>query len=175
MRYAKPTRHEVWRPFLPVRSYSGTDAALLADLYKRSVEFLGARDYTSAQVDAWAALCPSPERLHGLCSDGRMRLVAVDRTDRPVAFVDLEKDGHIHFLYCAPEAAGTGTASGLYDAMEAAARDIGMTRLYSEASEAARRFFLKKGFVVTAKREFEISGVRIHNYAVEKALVTEAA
>jgi hypothetical protein len=41
-------------------------------------------------------------------------------------------------------------------------------RLHSEASEAARRLFLRKDFVVTARRQFEISGIHIHNYAVEK-------
>jgi putative acetyltransferase len=45
-----------------------------------------------------------------------------------------------------------------------------MKRLYSEASEAARRFFLKQGFAVVSKRLFEISGVPIHNYAMEKWL-----
>jgi putative acetyltransferase len=45
-----------------------------------------------------------------------------------------------------------------------------MKRLYAEASEAARRFFLKKSFAVVNKRAFEISSVPIHNYAVEKRL-----
>jgi putative acetyltransferase len=61
-------------------------------------------------------------------------------------------------------------ASALYDALEARARERGVGRLYAEASEAARRFFLKKGFIVTARRAFAIDGVPIHNYAVEKAL-----
>jgi putative acetyltransferase len=45
-----------------------------------------------------------------------------------------------------------------------------MKRLHAEASEAARRFFLKRGFAVVNRRAFEIAGVRIHNYAVEKWL-----
>jgi putative acetyltransferase len=47
---------------------------------------------------------------------------------------------------------------------------IRRTRLYSEASEAARRFFLKKGLVVLHRRDFEVRGVAIHNHAVEKRL-----
>jgi putative acetyltransferase len=68
---------------------------------------------------------------------------------------------------------GTGVASALYDELEGIARERGLIRLHSEASEAARRLFLKKGFVVTARRQFDISGVPIHNYAMEKVLGNE--
>jgi putative acetyltransferase len=41
--------------------------------------------------------------------------VAVAEDDRVVAFIDLEADGHIDRLFCAPEAVGRGIASQLYD------------------------------------------------------------
>lgn len=156
-----------------IRRYEAKDAAPLSALYARSVEEIGRRDYSAQQVEAWASLRPSAERMHALGTDGRTRLVAVDDADQPVAFADLEEDGHIHFLYCSPETAGRGVASAVYEELERIARARGMGRLYSEASEAARRFFLKKGFVVTSRRQLEISGVPIHNYAVEKRLAEE--
>jgi putative acetyltransferase len=87
-----------------------------------------------------------------------------------LAFGDLEADGHIDFLYAAPEAVGKGVAAALYDELETAARERGIARLYSEASEAARRLFLKKGFTVLHRRDFDVRGVPIHNYAMEKRL-----
>lgn len=153
-----------------IRQYDAKDAVALANLYVRSVRIIGPCDYSSSQVEAWLSLRPSAERMHQFSTDGRTRLVAVDVSDQPMAFADLENDGHIAFLYCSPEVAGTGVASALYDELERIAREHGAIRLYSEASEAARRFFLRKGFVVTARRQFEISGVPIHNYAVEKLL-----
>ena len=45
----------------------------------------------------------------------------------------------------APEAAGQGIASRLYDAVEAAAREQGIRSLFTEASELARRVFERKG------------------------------
>ena len=161
--------------FMRIRSYDAGDAVSLAALYVRSVQRIGGRDYAIEQVEAWAAQGPSPERINALSRDGRVTFVAVDESDRPIGFGDLEPDGHINFLYCAPDAAGKGVASALYAALEKVARRYGVSRLHAEASEAARRFFLKKGFVVTARREFEISGVRIHNYAVEKNLVGDAS
>jgi putative acetyltransferase len=155
---------------MKIRRYQARDAKSLATLYVRSVEQIGARHYSPRQVEAWASGGPSPERVHEQAADGRTTLVAVDGSDRPIAFGDLEKDGHIDFLYCAPEAAGAGVASTLCDELEKIARASGVSRLYTEASEAARPLFLRKGFMVTSKRELEISGVPIHNYAMEKRL-----
>ena len=153
-----------------IRRYEARDAGALADLYRRSVEEIGERDYDQEQVRAWAALGPSPAQIDARSADGRVTLVAVDDKDRPLAFGDLEHDGHIAYLYCAPEAAGQGITTALYDQLVQIARERGMKRLHAEASEAARRFFLKKGFAVVRRRAFEILGVSIHNYAVEKSL-----
>ena len=165
----------VWRrpvrsTSVKIRRYEPRDARPLSELYVRSVEHVGRRHYSARQVAAWASLAPSPERLQALSTDGRTTLVAVDDADRPIAFGDLEGDGRIGFLYCAPEVVGQGVAAALCGELERIARQRGLTRLYAEASEAARRFFLKQGFVVTARRDFTIAGVPIHNYTVEKSL-----
>lgn len=153
-----------------VREYRSADATALSALYRRAVESLGPRRYTAEQCRAWAALAPTPERLEALLADGRTRLVAVDADDRPLAFADLERDGHIDLLYCAPEAAGRGVATALCDALEGYARGQEMSRLYAEASELARGFLARRGFVVGARRELDLDGVAIHNYAVAKRL-----
>lgn len=70
----------------------------------------------------------------------------------------------------APEAAGQGIASRLYDVMEAAARQQGITSLFTEASELARRLFERKGFVVVERQDLVVRGVTIHNYRMAKAL-----
>lgn len=153
-----------------IRPYRPSDAPSLPEIYRRSVEQLGGRCYSPAQVAAWASLVPTAEAFDALSHDGRLRLVAADGEGRPVAFADLEPDGHLQFLYCAPEAAGRGVTAALWAALEQAARERGIARLYAEASELARPFLLSRGFVETARRDFEVAGVPIHNYAVEKRL-----
>ena len=153
-----------------VRACAPGDGAAMAELYQRSVRELGIADYSSDQVEAWAGAGATAERFATLMSDGRRGLVAVSEDDRVIGFTDVEADGHIHFLYVAPEAKGDGVADALLDAVEAVAADMGLIRLYSEASEAARRFFVRRGFVVLHRRNFEVGGVPIHNYAVEKIL-----
>lgn len=153
-----------------VRLYREGDAAAMTALFRRSAETIGPRHYTPAQVAAWATRAPTPEALHTRATDGRVMLVAADEADQPVAFGDLEADGHIDLLYCAPEAAGSGLVGILYATLEAIARERGVPRLYSEASEAALRFFVKRGFTMLHRRDLMIGDVPIHNYAVEKRL-----
>jgi putative acetyltransferase len=146
------------------------DGAALSALYAASVRSLGARDYRPEQIEAWAGLTPSGQTLDARMADGRIRLVAVDDTDRPLGFLDMEADGHIDLLYVSPDAAGRGVARALLEGVEARARQSGVARLYAEGSETARPAFEKLGFVVTARRDFEVAGVPIHNWAVEKTL-----
>lgn len=97
-----------------------------------------------------------------------MRLVAV--MDEIAGFIDLEADGHIDLLYVSPAAARHGVAQALLEAAEARAALVGLNRLYAEASETARRVFHRMGYSVIARRDFEVVGVPIHNWSVEKVL-----
>jgi putative acetyltransferase len=96
-----------------LRVYDPRDAADLADVFFRSVRQVALSDYTAAQVRAWAPEPRTAEWAHAEASDGRLVLVAADEDDRPVAYIDLEPNGHINRLFCAPEAAGRGNASRL--------------------------------------------------------------
>ena len=153
-----------------IRAYNPRDAADLADVFFRSVRQVALSDYTAAQVRAWAPEPRTAEWAHGEASDGRLVLAAANADDRPVAYIDLEPNGHIDRLFCAPEAAGQGIASRLYDAVEAAAREQGIRSLFTEASELARRLFERKGFAVVERQDLVIRGVAIHNYRMAKAL-----
>ena len=155
---------------MKIRPFQPQDAPALAALFHASVHRIGRPHYSPAQVDAWAPAVPDPARFRARAADGRALLVAVDESGAPLAYGDLEADGHIDHLFCRPDAAGTGVAAAVYAALEAEARARGIGRLYVEASEPARRFFLKQGFVLVARRDFEIAGVAIHNFAMEKRL-----
>ena len=153
-----------------IRAYDPRDATDLADVFFRSVRQVALSDYTAAQVRAWAPEPRTAEWAHGEASDGRLVLVAANADDRPVAYIDLEPDGHIDRVFCAPEAAGLGIASRLYDAVESAAREQRIRSLFTEASALARRLFERKGFAVVERQDLVIRGVAIHNYRMAKAL-----
>jgi putative acetyltransferase len=142
----------------------------MAYVFYRSVREVALSDYTAEQVTAWVPERRDAEQEHQRSGDGRLVLVALDEPGRVVAFIDLEPDGHIDRLFCAPEAAGQGVASRLYDAIETAARSQRIERLFTEASELARRFFERKGFAVLERQDMILRGVPIHNYRMAKTL-----
>lgn len=153
-----------------IRTYERRDAADLAEIFFSSVRQVALSDYTARQAAAWAPEQPTPDQMHETACDGRLTLVAANEHDRAVAYIDLEPDGHIDHLFCAPEAAGHGIASRLCEAAEAAARKQGISRLFTEASELARRVFDRKGFVVLERQDMVLRGVPIHNYRMTKKL-----
>lgn len=153
-----------------IRLYEPADAPYLADLYARSVRHFGPRAYAPAQVEAWAGRA-DVERMATRCADGRLVLIAEDEAGAWLGYGDLESDGHLDFLYAAPEAEGMGVGTALYRALEAEARRRGIARIYVEASELARPLFERHGFTLTGRNDFAIGAVPIHNFSMEKRLI----
>ncbi len=73
-------------------------------------------------------------------------------------------------LYCHPDHTRKGLADRLLEQAETHARSEQIAMLFTEASELARPAFERAGYSVKERREFEIEGVAIHNYAMEKSL-----
>ncbi|MEH6697241.1 MAG: GNAT family N-acetyltransferase [Brevundimonas sp.] len=149
-----------------LRAYVAADAGHLAQLYYDSARILGSRRYTPEQVAVWAPAPVSPETVHARTMDGRLTMVACAPTGQRLAYGDLEPNGHIDHLYAHPDAAGRGVAKALLDRLIEVARESGISHLHVEASELARGLFERAGFYVMRRREFEINGVLIHNYAM---------
>lgn len=153
-----------------IRQFKAGDAADLAEVFRSAVHGIASRYYSPEQINAWCPVAPPAEAIGQKLSDGRAIWVAIGEDDTPVAFIDLESDGHIDMLFCHPGAAGQGVAAALYVRLETAALRQGLGLLYVEASEAARGFFERQGFAVDRRRVFERRGVKIHNYRMVKIL-----
>ncbi len=156
-------------PFV-IRPYQPTDAPHMARLYFDSARTLGARRYTRQQVAAWAPAPADPALVHARAGDGRTTLVAASPRGEVLGYADLEADGHIDQLYCRPDVAGSGLAAALLEALLAQATASGIGRLHVEASELARGLFERNGFTRLHRRDFEVRGVPIHNYAMERVV-----
>lgn len=153
-----------------VRLYRDDDAGALTALALAAIREVGSHAYAPEQVEAWAARHPGPAMYRRRASEGHAIILAVDADDAPVAYAVLEPDGHLDRLYNHPQHTRRGLASRLLAAAEEHARTLGLSRLYTEASELARPSFERAGYAVTHRRDFEIDGVPIHNYAMEKLL-----
>jgi putative acetyltransferase len=153
-----------------VRPFKDEDASVLPEIFFSAVREVASAHYSREQIHAWAPEKPPAERFLQRAHDGRILVVAVDDGDVPVAYGDCERDGHIDHLFCHPDHCGTGVAARLYAKLEESARSAGIDRLYVEASEPARRFFERQGFVVDERNDFELAGVAIHNFRMSKKL-----
>jgi putative acetyltransferase len=157
-----------------IRVFLDEDADALAALFHASVRQIAIRDYSIEQVAAWSPSPPDATNYLSRSRDGRLILVAVNDDGEPVGYGDLEPDGHVDHLYCRPDVVGTGVGSALCAALEAAATERGIARLYLEASEAARRLLERRGFIVERRNDFTRNGVAIHNYRMTRTVVRRA-
>lgn len=153
-----------------IRPYRDDDAETLAELCLASIRVVGAHGYAAEQVEAWAARHPGASMYRERVAKGALIWVVANTDDTPVAYALLEPDGHLDRLYNHPDHTRQGLANQLLVAAETHARSEGVARLYTEASELARPAFERAGYVVQRRRDFEIDGVPIHNFAMEKVL-----
>ena len=153
-----------------LRQFRESDAPDLAALTLAAIRKVGARRYSSAQIKVWAARHPGPGRFTERHTAGDLILVSTDADDKAVAYALLERGGHFDMLYCHPDYTRRGLAEALLDEAERHARADGVMRLFTEASELARPAFERAGYSVVNRRDFEIDGVAIHNFAMEKHL-----
>jgi putative acetyltransferase len=154
------------RPFLPA------DAALLAEIFRASIEELTGDDYGPAQQVAWAAVAEDEEAFAARLA-GELALVATIG-GAPVGFAALKGADEIDMLYVHPAVAGQGIGAQLCEALEKLAAARGATKIAADASDTALGFFEHRGFEAQRRNTVPLNGEWLANTTVRKALVTVA-
>lgn len=152
-----------------IRRYRAEDAPLLARIFYETVHSVNGADYTPAQLHAWAPEVPDAQLWHARMS--RRHTLVAEEDGEPIAFAELEPDGHLDMFYCHKRALRRGTGTRLYHAVECVARELGLERIFTEASITARAFFEHQGYRVKEVRTVVQRGAEVTNYAMEKALI----
>jgi putative acetyltransferase len=156
------------QPKLAMRPLLPTDVPLLAEIFRASIEELTADDYSEAQRAAWAATADDEEEF-GARLAGALTLVATFG-GAAVGFASLADNSRIDTLYVHPAAAGQGAGAMLCDALERLAAARGGKELKVEASDNARRFFEKRGFVAKTRNTISLAGEWLANTTMVKPL-----
>jgi putative acetyltransferase len=159
---ARPQPQLAMRPMLPA------DVPDLAEIFRASIEELTADDYSEAQQEAWAATA-ADEAAFGARLAGELTLVATFG-GAAVGFAALAGNTRIDMLYVHPAAAGQGAGAMLCDALETLAAARGTKELSVEASDAARGFFEKRGFVARTRNTVSVNGEWLANTTMIKPL-----
>jgi len=153
------------RPFLPA------DTALLAEIFRASVEELTRDDYSEAQQEAWASRADNDEAFGARLANGLTVLGTVDGS--PVGFASLAGNDRLDMLYVHPAAAGQGVGSMLIDALERLAASRGAKRLTAEVSDNAQEFFKRRGFVPQQRNTIPLGDDWLANTTMEKPLAAK--
>jgi putative acetyltransferase len=153
------------RPFLPA------DAPLLREIFRDSIEEFTADDYTEAQQEAWVSAADDVGDF-GRKLSGQLTLVAT-LEGSPVGFASLEGKDKIDMLYVHPAVSGQGVGAMLIDALEKLAGARGAARLVVDASDSARGFFEKRGYVAQQRNSISIGDEWLANTTLHKQLAAK--
>lgn len=163
----------VANPKLALRPYLPADAAVLAAIFRASIEELTGDDYDEEQQEAWASLADDEADFAAKLSE-RLALIAT-LGGSPIGFITLEGADKIDMLYVHPAAAGQGVAAMLTDAVEKLAAARGAKKLIVEASDTAQGFFQHRGFVAMQRNTVMRDGIWLPNTTMEKKFAAEKA
>ena len=153
-----------------LRAFRQQDAQTLLSITRAAIVGIGRRAYNDAQIAVWSESHTSARRFVERAEDGHRIVIADDKSGTAVAFALWEPDGHFDMLYCHPDHASQGLAGRLIEHVLGQANARGLDRMWTEASDLARPVFERAGFAVLQRREFDLHGVTIHNWAMEKRL-----
>ena len=151
-----------------VRTYEISDTKQIVKLFYDTVHEVNIRDYTKAQVDAWAPADIDIESWTKSLSS-KFTFVA-EEGETIVGFGQLEGNGHIDCFYCHKDFQRQGIGRIILEQIDAKARNSGIKKLFTEASITAKAFFESYGFMVVKKQEVERRGQKFINFAMEKII-----
>jgi putative acetyltransferase len=153
---------------LALRPYLAEDAALLREIFRDSIADLTDDDYTPAQQEAWASIADD-EVAFGKRLGSQLTLVGT-LEGSAVGFASLAGTDKIDMLYVHPAAVGQGVGQLLVDALEKLAGSRGATKLVVDASDSARGFFEKRGYVAQQRNSISVGDEWLANTTLHKTL-----
>jgi putative acetyltransferase len=160
-------------PTFALRPYLPADTRVLAEIFRAAIAELTSDDYSETQQEAWASAAED-EAAFGKKLAGELTLIAT-MGGSPVGFAALAGKDKIDMLYVHPAVAGQGVGNMLVDALEKLAGARGVARLVVDASDSARGFFEKRGYVAQQRNSVSLAGEWLANTTLQKQLAAKEA
>ncbi|MCR5860762.1 GNAT family N-acetyltransferase [Flavobacterium sp. J372] len=149
-----------------LRRYRAEDLYALIELFRGTVHAINAKDYTQAQLDAWAPVDIDAERWGPKLLQHYTIVAEMDGV--LCGFADIDGTGYFDHLFVHKDYQGRGIAKELVKAVEAFATQSEVKTITVNVSITARPFFLKQGYELVKQQEVEYNGQRFTNYAMKK-------
>ncbi|MBN7280267.1 GNAT family N-acetyltransferase [Vibrio cholerae] len=151
---------------IEIRKYQESDALDLWAIFYHTVRNVNLRDYSQAQVEAWA-----PDGFSSEIWQRKMNLLSpfvAEIDGKIVGYSDLQENGLIDHFFCHHEHQGQGVGRQLMEHVLRMGELQGITRFYSEVSITARPFYERFGFNVIQEQIIEVRGQKLCNFVMEK-------
>lgn len=152
-----------------IRPYERNDAEALVTLFYETVRVVNAADYTAEQLHAWAPVIPDPAVWHERMA--KRHTLVVEEKGKLFAFAELDDSGYLEMFYCRHDIQRQGIGSWLFDQLQTDAVELGLSRIFTDASITARPFFERQGFRLVKQNSVVRDGVEMINFTMEKRLV----
>lgn len=149
-----------------IREFRISDTEEIMQLFYDTIHRINIRDYSNEQVNAWAPKDMDYEQWSEQLQS-KITYVA-EEEGKVIGFAELEKTGHIGCFYCHADYQSRGVGTRLLNQIQLTAKNLGIQKLFTEASITARPFFERMGFRVITRQEVERRGMKFINYVMEK-------
>ena len=151
---------------MKLRKYKEKDCLVLADLFYHTVHTINAKDYSKAQVDAWAT--------------GKINIAAwnqsfcehdtlvAEQNGIIVGFGDMDHSGYLDRLYVHRDYQRQGIASAIVNQLEQHALLHGISVFTTHASITAKPFFEHQGYALICENIVVRGGIPLTNFTMKK-------
>ena len=149
---------------MTIRAYRSSDLDEILTLFYDTVHTVNAKDYTSAQLDAWADGRADREAWNRSFLAHHTLVALID--GRIAGFADMDPtSGYLDRLYVHRDDQGKGVATALCDRLEKACSGRTVT---THASVTAKPFFLARGYRTVRQQTVVRNGISMVNFVMEK-------
>jgi putative acetyltransferase len=151
-----------------IRMYLPKDISEVTELLYNTVHTINLRDYSSAEVEAWA-----PKEIDKAAWNRRLSdnfTVVAEKDGIIVGFASLANKEYYDLLYIHKDYQRQGIASALTYSIEYEAALCGISELTADVSITAKPFFERMGYEVIREQSVERKGKSLTNYKMRKGL-----
>lgn len=153
---------------MEIRRFRTGDENALFQVFLSAVHDIASRDYTAAQIEAWAPTDIAPEVWADHMRELQPFVVEID--DEIAGYADIQPNGYIDHFFVSGSYPRQGVGTLLMNRIHGEAKLLGISRLTANVSKTAESFFSHHGFQVV-KRGFPIRrGMTLQNALMQKEL-----
>jgi putative acetyltransferase len=146
---------------LHIRRHQEGEESTLFEVYYSAVHLIASRDYTPAQIQAWAPRDLDPGLWERKIREIKPFVAELD--GQIVGYADLQSSGYIDHFFVSGNHPRRGIGAMLIKRLINEATVLAMPEMTADVSRTAQPFFEKFGFEVVERRFPVVRGVEIPN------------